>query len=126
MVTKESANQQVPGIFPEEITRGMKPKVFRGKTECLLGKALTKRELEVVAALRDCLPSKLIAERLKLSEGSVRVYLDRIYRKTGLTRIELAIREIEKENAALKLQLSKATESKSEIQEHPENGTISL
>jgi two-component system nitrate/nitrite response regulator NarP len=54
---------------------------------------LTGREREIAALAAEGLRNRDIAGRLELNEGTVKVYLHRIYRKLGVaTRTELAIR----------------------------------
>lgn len=75
----------------------------------LFGQPLSGRESEVLAALGEGLPNKLIAFKLGLTEGTVKTYLNRMFQKTGATsRIELALSVLRKENALLKLDLKVA------------------
>lgn len=56
------------------------------------GDALTPRECEVVHLVAKALPNKQIAHALGLSEGTIKEYLNRIFRKLGMSsRTELAI-----------------------------------
>lgn len=62
----------------------------RGHVPNLMGKQLTNREKQVCKLL--VLPNKLIAYELKLSEGTIKEYLNRIFQKTGCSnRTGLAI-----------------------------------
>ncbi len=106
MVTRETANQQTAGIFPEELRRGVRSnRRLRGEPVSLRGKPLSLREKAVIAALQEGLTNKAIGQRLGLTEGTVKVYLSTVYAKTGLNRMELALAELRKENALLALEL---------------------
>ena len=53
---------------------------------------LTKRELEVLALLCEGMPNKLIARRLKISAGTVKVHISRILRALGVsTRLQAVL-----------------------------------
>jgi DNA-binding NarL/FixJ family response regulator len=53
---------------------------------------LTARELEIVRAIADGLRNRAIAEKLRVTEGTVKVHLHNIYRKLGLgSRLALMI-----------------------------------
>ncbi len=53
---------------------------------------LTAREEEVVMLVSQGLPNKVIGQRLKIREGTVKGHLHSIYRKLGVSnRTELAI-----------------------------------
>lgn len=49
------------------------------------GAALTRRELEVLAHLREGKPNKIIAHELRISESTVKVHVSRILRKLRAT-----------------------------------------
>ena len=54
--------------------------------------ALTARELEIVRMVAQGLRNKAIAERLSISEGTVKVHLHNIYEKVGVDgRLELVL-----------------------------------
>jgi DNA-binding NarL/FixJ family response regulator len=54
--------------------------------------ALTARELEIVRMVAQGLRNKVIAERLSISEGTVKVHLHNIYEKVGVDgRLELVL-----------------------------------
>ena len=54
--------------------------------------ALTPRELEIVRMVAEGLRNKAIAERLSISEGTVKVHLHNIYEKLGVDgRLELTL-----------------------------------
>jgi two-component system, NarL family, nitrate/nitrite response regulator NarL len=55
-------------------------------------KTVTPRELEIVRMIGQGLRNKAIAERLFISEGTVKIHLHNVYEKLGLTgRLELAL-----------------------------------
>jgi DNA-binding NarL/FixJ family response regulator len=53
----------------------------------LAGKPLTNRETHIIRCLVREMPNKSIAHELGLTEGTVKIYLLRIYRKLGVGRI---------------------------------------
>ena len=56
-----------------------------------IAKILTPREIEIVRMVSDGLRNKLIAERLYVSEGTIKVHLHSIFEKLSVkSRIELA------------------------------------
>lgn len=56
------------------------------------GQKLTPRELEVARMVAQGLRNRAIAERLFISEGTVKIHLHNIYEKTGVDgRLELAV-----------------------------------
>ena len=55
-------------------------------------KSLTARELEIVRMIAQGLRNKAIAERMSISEGTVKIHLHNIYEKLGLDgRLELML-----------------------------------
>lgn len=55
-------------------------------------KSLTARELEIVKMIAQGLRNKAIAERMSISEGTVKIHLHNIYEKLGLDgRLELML-----------------------------------
>ncbi len=57
----------------------------------ILGKPLTLRQNQIVAMVAEGRQNKEIAFRLYLSQGTVKIYVSQIFRKTGMTnRTELA------------------------------------
>jgi DNA-binding NarL/FixJ family response regulator len=48
------------------------------------GKNLTPREIEIVRMIAQGLRNKVIAERLSISEGTVKIHLHNIYEKLGV------------------------------------------
>jgi DNA-binding NarL/FixJ family response regulator len=66
-----------------------------GQREVL--RSLTTRELEIVRQVAEGLRNRAIAERLFISEGTVKIHLHRIYEKLGVDgRLELALYAREK------------------------------
>jgi DNA-binding NarL/FixJ family response regulator len=54
--------------------------------------ALTPREIEIVRMVAEGLRNRAIAERLSISEGTVKVHLHNIYEKLGVDgRLELTL-----------------------------------
>ena len=63
-----------------------------------IAKILTPREIEIVRMVSDGLRNKLIAERLYVSEGTIKVHLHSIYEKLKVSsRLELACYARDKE-----------------------------
>jgi len=57
---------------------------------------LSRREIELIQLLRLGLCNREIGKRLGLSEGTVKVYLHTVFKKTGVSnRTELAMRASE-------------------------------
>ena len=55
-------------------------------------RALTVRETEIVRMIAQGLRNKVIAERLQISEGTVKIHLHNVYEKLGLDgRLELML-----------------------------------
>jgi two-component system nitrate/nitrite response regulator NarP len=53
---------------------------------------LTRREQDIVGLVLQGLRNKQIADRLQITEGTVKIYLHGIYQKLGVTsRMELAV-----------------------------------
>jgi DNA-binding NarL/FixJ family response regulator len=57
-----------------------------------VGQALTFREWQVVAGIANGKLNKEIAHMLRLTEGTVRVYVNRIFRKVGVNNRTLLAR----------------------------------
>jgi DNA-binding NarL/FixJ family response regulator len=54
--------------------------------------ALTPREIEIVQLVAQGLRNKVIADRLSISEGTVKIHLHNIYEKIGVDgRLELVL-----------------------------------
>jgi len=57
---------------------------------------LTPRELEILSLLADGLSNKLIARRLEITEGTVKLHVKAILRKMGMrSRVEAAVTAVE-------------------------------
>ena len=66
-----------------------KPQYIRDESK---GKPLAPREQQIVQLICQAMANKEIAWELKLSEGTVRVYLSAIFKKLGIhNRTELAL-----------------------------------
>ncbi len=60
--------------------------------EDIAGRDLSHREIQIVALVAEGESNKEIAFKLKLAEGSIKVYMSVIFRKTGIeNRTKLAI-----------------------------------
>ncbi len=56
------------------------------------GKTLTPREIEIVRMVAQGLRNRVVAERLSISEGTVKIHLHNIYEKLGVDgRLELVL-----------------------------------
>jgi DNA-binding NarL/FixJ family response regulator len=57
-----------------------------------VAKTLTPREIEIVRMVAEGLRNKVVAERLSISEGTVKIHLHNIYEKLGVDgRLELVL-----------------------------------
>ena len=86
-------------LAPDELHRGIQaaargesplaPKaahaVLSARNDARPGVELSTREREVLAAVADGLPNKLIARRLEISEKTVKAHLTRIFQAIGVT-----------------------------------------
>lgn len=78
-------------IERETVTRAFQSVIARESAE-RSPDALTPRELEIVRMVSQGLRNKVIAERLSISEGTVKVHLHNIYEKLGVDgRLELVL-----------------------------------
>lgn len=59
----------------------------------------SKRELDVIEALRDGLPTKRIADKLDVSDSAIAFHLKSIFKKAGVKNRNLAVAVIEKQRA---------------------------
>lgn len=59
----------------------------------VLGNSLTRRQIDVLKALLEGLSNKEIAERLGLSEGTVKVHMAALFRRLGVTSRTAAVRK---------------------------------
>ena len=74
----------------ETVNRAFKSALEREAAE--RESALTPREIEIVRMVAEGLRNKAIAERLSISEGTVKVHLHNIYEKLGVDgRLELTL-----------------------------------
>jgi len=80
-------------IERETMTRAFRTIVGDRDTSARTGTdALTARELEIVRMVAQGLRNRAIAERLSISEGTVKVHLHNIYEKVGVDgRLELVL-----------------------------------
>jgi len=79
-------------IERETVTRAFKRVVERGSPSGNADETLTPREVEMVRMVAQGLRNKVIAERLSISEGTVKVHLHNIYEKLGVDgRLELVL-----------------------------------
>jgi DNA-binding NarL/FixJ family response regulator len=77
-------------IERETVTRALHSAIVRNSAQG--ADALTPRELEIVRMVAQGLRNKVIAERLTISEGTVKVHLHNIYEKLGVDgRLELVL-----------------------------------
>lgn len=103
IVMKEAAPRELVGcvraVFAGE--RWLEQKTVQTALDAMLkqeeglaraGKALTRRELEIVAMIAAGLRNREIGERLTISEGTVKMHLHSIYEKLRVSgRLELSI-----------------------------------
>jgi DNA-binding NarL/FixJ family response regulator len=76
----------------ETVTRALRNVVDRDATARGSGETLTPRELEIVRMVAQGLRNKAIADRLSISEGTVKVHLHNIYEKLSVDgRLELVL-----------------------------------
>ena len=76
----------------ETVTRAFKRVLERENSAPAASTVLTPRETEIVRMVAQGLRNKVIAERLSISEGTVKVHLHNIYEKFGIDgRLELLL-----------------------------------
>jgi len=76
----------------EAAGRAFKTILERESTPTQSGEALTPREIEIVRMVGQGLRNRVIAERLSISEGTVKVHLHNIYEKLNVDgRLELVL-----------------------------------
>lgn len=102
IVLKEAAPRQLLESIREVVAgaTSIDPKVVRRAVEKMLraqvgttevARLLTPREIEIVRLVAKGLRNKEIAEKLSITEGTVKIHLHTIYEKTGVSgRIELS------------------------------------
>ena len=84
-------------IEPEAMSRAFDRVSRRESAAREIAVKLTPRELEIVHMVAEGLRNRRIAERLFISEGTVKIHLHNIYEKLGVDgRLELAVHAREK------------------------------
>lgn len=79
-------------IDRELVTRAFDRVATRASASSELEKVLTPRETEIVRMIGHGLRNKVIADRLSISEGTVKIHLHNIYEKLGVDgRLELVL-----------------------------------
>ncbi len=79
-------------IDRDTVTRALSTVLDREAAEKEASRALTPREIEIVRMVAQGLRNRAIAERLSISEGTVKVHLHNIYEKFGVDgRLELLL-----------------------------------
>ena len=79
-------------IDPETMARAFRATRARDAATRDAGQTLTPREIEIVRMVAQGLRNKAIAERLSISEGTVKVHLHNVYEKFGVDgRLELVL-----------------------------------
>lgn len=87
-----SVHGGTPWIERETATRAFRSVLDREAAAQQAGETLTPREIEIVRMVAQGLRNKVIAERLSISEGTVKVHLHNIYEKLGVDgRLELVL-----------------------------------
>ena len=71
-------------IDHETLSRAFGRVLLRESAAREAGKNLTPREIEIVRMIAQGLRNKVIAERLSISEGTVKIHLHNIYEKLGV------------------------------------------
>ncbi len=89
-VRKVHAGEQ--WIDRDAVTRALSTVLDREAAEKEASHTLTPREIEIVRMVAQGLRNRVIAERLSISEGTVKVHLHNIYEKFGVDgRLELLL-----------------------------------
>jgi DNA-binding NarL/FixJ family response regulator len=79
-------------IERDTVTRAFQQTLSRQSAEREAGETLTPREIEIVRMVAQGMRNKVIAERLSISEGTVKVHLHNVYEKLGVDgRLELVL-----------------------------------
>jgi two-component system, NarL family, nitrate/nitrite response regulator NarL len=79
-------------IERETVTRALQGMLDRESAAREVGQTLTPREVEIVRMVAQGLRNKVIADRLSISEGTVKVHLHNVYEKLGVDgRLELVL-----------------------------------
>jgi DNA-binding NarL/FixJ family response regulator len=85
----------------ERVCPGCRKPVARRRRLVVVNSELTHRELQIAGMVADAKLNKEIAGELHLTEGTIKEYLNRIFRKVGArNRVELAVMQIKKASAA--------------------------
>lgn len=88
--------------LPFELPPELRPdKVAPPPRSAKLAEAFTRREAEVLALLGEGLPNKLIAHRLDLKEGTVKVHVRHVMKKLNVTSRTQAALFAQKRNSVL-------------------------
>jgi DNA-binding NarL/FixJ family response regulator len=84
-------------IDRDTMTRALGRVMMREAASREAGKSLTPRELEIVRMVAQGMRNKVVAEKLCISEGTVKIHLHNIYEKLGVDgRLELVLYAQEK------------------------------
>ena len=84
-------------IDRETMTRAFGHAMQREAAMREAGRILTPREIEIVRMIAQGLRNRVIAERLSISEGTVKIHLHNVYEKLGIDgRLELMLYAQEK------------------------------
>jgi two-component system, NarL family, nitrate/nitrite response regulator NarL len=79
-------------IDRDTLTRAFQTMVAREAVATEAAQILTPREIDIVRMIAEGLRNRGIAERLSISEGTVKVHLHNIYDKLGIDgRLELVL-----------------------------------
>jgi len=79
------------GGGPARVCRACRIPKIKCRNSLPLGKPLTLRQNQIVSMVAEGRQNKEIAFKLYIAEGTVKVYVSQIFRKTGMTnRTELA------------------------------------
>jgi DNA-binding NarL/FixJ family response regulator len=79
-------------IEQEALTKAFGRVLRRETATREVGKTLTPREIELVKMVAQGLRNRAIAERLQISEGTVKIHLHNVYEKLGIDgRLELVL-----------------------------------
>jgi DNA-binding NarL/FixJ family response regulator len=90
------SGRTAPDVFLAALARIARGELFFPELHCtpgeLAGTSLGPREKELVTLIAQGLKNKEVATAMNLSEGTVKVYLSRLYRRLGVAdRFELAL-----------------------------------
>ena len=79
-------------IEPEFVARAVGRALRRQTAARDVARTLTPREIELVKMVAQGLRNRAIAERLAISEGTVKIHLHNVYEKLGIDgRLELMV-----------------------------------